>query len=305
MHATKEPPLYGVSSCPVRAADVARVLAAVADLAAVTDAELLSKRAVEVAGEAIGVERVALYLRDGGSARVILRGTWALDTLGRAVEARGSHCEYDGAEHATLLRLHREGCPWTYHPRASDLGHGLARRIGQDWLVVTPLIAAGELIGAMHNGAAPAQPLDARKQAQVAVYCSVLALLIAGRRGHQRWAPALDAAHGPVVSGAMTTLIGDPAIRGSVLARQLDVSAGHLARSFKRAVGISLVEYRQRILLDRFFEALAASNATLFSAARQAGFRSYTQFYRIYRKLVGSAPREGLVLAPRRRGRVS
>jgi AraC-like DNA-binding protein len=299
MHATKQAPFRAASSCPLGAADVARVLAAAADLAAVADTHQLLKRAVEVARDAIGVERVALYMRDDNSARVILRGTWAVDPQGLAIEALERRYEYDRAAHAALLRLRGEGRLWKYHPRPSDGGRGLARRIGQGWLVVTPLIASGELIGVMHNGGGGHRPLDVRKQAQVAVYCSVLATLIVARRAHRRWAPALDAAHGPVVYGAMAALIENPAARGGVLARHLDVSAGHLARSFKREVGMSLVEYRQRVLLDRFFDSLAGGDATLFAAARQAGFRSYTQFYRVYRKLVGSAPRDGLVVAPR------
>jgi methylphosphotriester-DNA--protein-cysteine methyltransferase len=307
MHAMKEPPRRGVSSSPVAAADVAVVLAAVADLAAVVDADQLLRCAVEGARDDIGVERVTLYLRDGSSARVRLRGTWALDALGRTIDARALHHEYGRAAHAALLRLHAEGHLWKYHAKASDHGRGGARCIGQGlnmngWLVVTPLISGRELIGVMHNGACSQRPLDARKQAQVAVYCSVLATLIVARRAHRRWAPAVDEAHGPVVYAAMTALVENPAIRGSALARQLRVSGGHLARSFKGEVGISLVEYRQRVLLDRFFASLAAGNATLFSAARKAGFRSYTQFYRVYRKLAGSAPRDGLVIAPRPRG---
>jgi methylphosphotriester-DNA--protein-cysteine methyltransferase len=300
MHAMKQSPLRGVSSHSVGAADVAAVLAAVADLAAVAETDLLLKRAVEAARDEIGVERITLYLCDGGSARVSLRGTWGLDAQGSVIEARALHYEYDRAGHAALLRLHAEGHLWKHHLKASDGGRGLARRIGQGGLVVTPLIAGGELIGVMHNGSTPQRPLDARKQAQVAVYCSVLATLIVARRAHRRWAPAQDVAYGPVVCGAMTALIENPATRGSMLARHLDVSAGHLARSFKLEVGISLVEYRQRLLLDRFFDSLADGQATLVSAARQAGFRSYTQFYRVYRKLVGSAPRDGLVVAPRR-----
>jgi AraC-like DNA-binding protein len=297
MHAMKEPPLRGASPSSVGAAEIASVLAAVGDLAAVADADQLFKRAVEVAREAIGVERVVLYLREGGSPGATLRGTWALDPLGRAVEATALHYGCDRAGHAALLRLHAEGRLWKYHPKGRDPASVLARRVGQSGYVTTPLIAGGELIGVMHNQAALPRP-DVRKQARLAVYCSGLATLIVARRAQKRWAPAPDAAHGPVVYRAMSELIDNPAVRGAVLARQLEVSAGHLARSFKREVGLSLVEYRQRVLLDRFFEAFARGNATLVSAARQAGFRSYTQFYRVYRKLVGSAPRDRLVIAP-------
>ncbi|HTV19790.1 MAG TPA: helix-turn-helix domain-containing protein, partial [Polyangiaceae bacterium] len=290
----------------VRSTDVALVLSAVTDLAAIADAEQLLKRAVEVASECIGVERVALFARDSFSsdsndAVCVLRGTWALDPLGRTFDARTLHYESGGAEQAELLALHDGGQLWKHYPRASDYAHGVARRIGPGWLVVTPLIAGGDLVGVMHNGADAARPIDHNQQAQVAVYCSVLATLIASRRAYRRWTPSHEPIQSGVIGRAMTALAAEPALRGAVLARDLDVSAGHLARSFKREVGCSLVEYRQRVLLDRFFMALDTGKVTLFAAARQAGFRSYTQFYRVYRKLVGSAPRDALVVAPRRR----
>lgn len=81
---------------------------------------------------------------------------------------------------------------------------------------------------------------------------------------------------------------------GERLARELGVSPGHLARSFKREMGVSLVDYRNRLRIDRFFEAIhrAGSSGNLLDAALEAGFGSYAQFHRVYRKFLGTTPRD-------------
>jgi transcriptional regulator GlxA family with amidase domain len=59
-------------------------------------------------------------------------------------------------------------------------------------------------------------------------------------------------------------------------------------------MGISLVDYRNRLRIDRFFEAIQRSgtNTNLLDAALEAGFGSYAQFHRVYRKFVGTTPRD-------------
>ena len=81
---------------------------------------------------------------------------------------------------------------------------------------------------------------------------------------------------------------------GERLARELGVSPGHLARSFKREMGVSLVDYRNRLRIDRFFEAIhrTGSTSNLLDAALEAGFGSYAQFHRVYRKFLGTTPRD-------------
>jgi AraC-like DNA-binding protein len=59
-------------------------------------------------------------------------------------------------------------------------------------------------------------------------------------------------------------------------------------------MGISLVDYRNRLRMDRFLsqveEAPEDGTDTLLRAALDAGFGSYTQFYRVHKKLLGRAP---------------
>jgi AraC-like DNA-binding protein len=66
-----------------------------------------------------------------------------------------------------------------------------------------------------------------------------------------------------------------------------------LARSFKREMAMSLVDYRNRVRMERFFEAIQGNRdrSTLHDAALAAGFGSYAQFHRTYRKFHGVPPR--------------
>jgi AraC-like DNA-binding protein len=76
--------------------------------------------------------------------------------------------------------------------------------------------------------------------------------------------------------------------------RRLGVSAGKLARDFKTEMGLSLVEYRNRLRLERFLALVDRGGGNLLQAALDAGFGSYAQFHRVFRSLLGTTPREYL-----------
>ncbi|MFL5303754.1 MAG: helix-turn-helix domain-containing protein, partial [Polyangia bacterium] len=59
-------------------------------------------------------------------------------------------------------------------------------------------------------------------------------------------------------------------------------------------MGMSLVEYRNRVRLDRFGALLENGRNNLLEAALDAGFGSYAQFHRVFRALRHAAPREYL-----------
>ena len=54
-----------------------------------------------------------------------------------------------------------------------------------------------------------------------------------------------------LVSAAVAMLSENPAIEARAIARRLEVSVGWFARVFKAEMGMSLVEYRNRLRLDR------------------------------------------------------
>jgi transcriptional regulator GlxA family with amidase domain len=140
-------------------------------------------------------------------------------------------------------------------------------------------------------------PVDERKQAAAAIFCSLLAVLSVSKRNAAAWQPLpAKTVQSPLVERVLQAVSEDLPMTGEQLAMELGVSPGHLARSFKREMGLSLVDYRNRRRIDRFFDAVSRSGGTvnLLDAALKAGFGSYAQFHRVYRKFLGTAPREVL-----------
>ncbi|HEX4125832.1 MAG TPA: helix-turn-helix domain-containing protein, partial [Tepidisphaeraceae bacterium] len=75
------------------------------------------------------------------------------------------------------------------------------------------------------------------------------------------------------------------------LAERSGLSPSRLSRLFKAETGVTLVEFRQRMLLDRFLGLYdEGREMKLLQAALAAGFGSYPQFYRVHQRLLGRAP---------------
>ncbi|MEO8178179.1 MAG: AraC family transcriptional regulator [Deltaproteobacteria bacterium] len=273
-----------------------RVLTAADELAGIADTDLMLRRAVELARERIGLERVGLCVRDPrAKQQLLLRGTWGTGLRGETTDEHYVAYEGDPVEAQMFCNLQREGTLWRRSESMLQCPRGVggATDIGRGWLVATPLVAARELIGVMYNDAAASRAhFDERKQLVLAVFCSLLAGLFLPRRSRYRWPATASSQQGPRVKSVLRALEENPRSTGGTLARQLSISPGHLARSFKAEVGVSLVEYRHRRLMDRFFVTLERGNGNLLAAALEAGFGSYTQFHRVYKRMFGTSPRE-------------
>lgn len=277
---------------------VVSVLAAIDELANLPLEDML-RRAVELARECIGLERVGLYLRDPSGGGRIMRGTWGTDSQGRLTDERALYYECGGIDYQALRQVQSGGARWLLYENAPHIAHedGQCKVIGYGWLAVTPLVVAGELIGILYNDAGITHsPVDEGKQVRAAVFCSLLANLILLKRGGAgRQGPmARDAERSPLVEQVLRALHRDPLVSGQELANQLQVSPGHVARSFKSEIGISLVEYRNRLRIERFFRLVEEGGGNLFDAASEAGFGSYAQFHRVFRRMLGTTPREYL-----------
>jgi AraC-like DNA-binding protein len=104
--------------------------------------------------------------------------------------------------------------------------------------------------------------------------------------------PAGRAVH-PAVKEAARLLRDEPgAVQWKLpeLADRAGLSASRLSRLFKAETGVALVEFRQRMQLDRFLASYDGGASKLLPAALSAGFGSYPQFYRVHTRLLGRAP---------------
>src|SRR4029079_5024394 len=97
------------------------------------------------------------------------------------------------------------------------------------------------------------------------------------RRGHGERAMEEPSSR-RLVTSTVAMLAKDPAMGGKEIAGKLDISLSRLARVFKGEMGMSLVEYRNRLRLDRFGVLLDKGRTNLLEAALAAGFGSYAQF---------------------------
>ncbi|MFK7802431.1 MAG: helix-turn-helix domain-containing protein [Anaerolineae bacterium] len=75
------------------------------------------------------------------------------------------------------------------------------------------------------------------------------------------------------------------------LSQQVGLTPETISRLFKKQTGVSFSQYRNRCRLDRFLALYGDGyKLTMLDAAREAGFGSYAQFYRVFREVMGQTP---------------
>ena len=89
---------------------------------------------------------------------------------------------------------------------------------------------------------------------------------------------------------AAALLIGDPALDRTALCRQLDVSTSYLSRRFRDELNVTIQEFRTRIRIAHFVNAVCFGKERWLDAALNAGFGSYSQMHRAFHGVVGTAP---------------
>jgi len=90
---------------------------------------------------------------------------------------------------------------------------------------------------------------------------------------------------------AVQTMLAEPAISEAELAARLHTVASGLSRQFRRDLGLTLVEHRARLRLIAFIAAVE-DGASMTRAALAAGFGSYAQCHRVFRRLLEQSPRD-------------
>ena len=108
----------------------------------------------------------------------------------------------------------------------------------------------------------------------------------------------------PAVERAARALQADPGLSMGALARGAGLSAGRLGQLFRAETGKGVVEMRTETRLARVDRRMEEdARADLLTAALDAGFGSYSQFYRAFRQARAMNPRryyasEGAAPAP-------
>ena len=75
------------------------------------------------------------------------------------------------------------------------------------------------------------------------------------------------------------------------LARRSGLSPTRLSRLFKQQTGVALVDFRNRQRIERFLHFYGiGQRRTMLDAALEAGFGSYPQFHRVFKRVMGRSP---------------
>ena len=161
-----------------------RTVAAAADeLMACDDLDTLFRRAVELAREQLGLARCSIYLEKDGA----LKGTYGTDRRGATTDENTCRYPTELPElRSELGSPHLQGQRWIATDQAYLEWDGEKFvEFGEGWVVLTPIQSPSgdERVGVFFNDAGTTSAaLVESKQDLVAVYCSLLANVIAQKK---------------------------------------------------------------------------------------------------------------------------
>jgi len=280
------------SSAP---SELARLLSAFDMLLTANDVDAVLRRAIGVARDLVGLDRVGIFLVDEAAERML--GTWGTDLSGGLVDEHQVMFELNGDVVELFRRAELGGQPFTVLDNCPIVEHrnGTSDIVGRGWVACTPIRSPRRRIGIMYNDARlSGTPIDESMQARAAILCSVLGSVIEMVPALSRVDRAPDAqlARHPAVRKAVELLGDNPTLTGKELAASAGISLSRIVRLFREELGVSLVEYRNRLRVARIQALFDAGKCNLYEAAREAGFGSYAQFHRVFRASYGVAPRD-------------
>lgn len=282
-------PTWGDRLAP---SDTVDLLLSFGDLFAINELDALLKRTVELALHSVGLVRAGLYLYD--DQLKLMLGSWGTDLRRNVIDEHHVMFQLDepgrrvaeramsGEAHWTVV----EDCPIIVNSQAET------KVVGQGWVVCTPIRSGRALLGMLYSDAGLTDAsVDPEKQGRAAVLCTVLGLRLETLRGPGKPLLGHSSRH-PAVAAALRMLAEDPSLSGGDIAKKMGVSLSRFARVFKADMGLSLVEHRNQLRLERFLSLVDSGGSNLLEAAYAAGFGSYSQFHRVFRALRGSSPRD-------------
>jgi len=282
-------PTWGSGRAP---SDTVDLLMQLGDLFTLNDVDALLKRTVELALHPIGLVRAGLYLFDE-QLRLML-GSWGTDLRRRVVDEHHSMFQIDEPGLQVFARAMSGEAHWTVAEDCPLIENTAAetRVVGKGWVACTPIRSANRPLGMLYNDAGlTGTPVDPDRQGATAILCAIVGLRLSALRRSGRVTYGPSARH-PAVTVAVRMLTDDPSLRGGDIAKKIGVSLSRFARVFKSDMGMSLVDFRNQLRLERFLSLVDAGGGNLLEAAYAAGFGSYSQFHRVFRALRGTGPRD-------------
>ena len=76
------------------------------------------------------------------------------------------------------------------------------------------------------------------------------------------------------------------------IARDLAVSKEHLSRIFKKRYAVTVTEHIHAVRIDRARRLMAQGEMSLKQICYETGYQSYNDFYRNFRKVAGTSPKD-------------
>jgi AraC-like DNA-binding protein/quercetin dioxygenase-like cupin family protein len=108
--------------------------------------------------------------------------------------------------------------------------------------------------------------------------------------GHAANVPVLDV-HPAVEKAARLIRDETTPLNLEELARRAGLSPQRLSRLFKQQTGVALVDFRNRQRVERFLQLYGTGQRMkMLDAAFEAGFGSYPQFHRVFKRVTGRSP---------------
>ncbi|HMA96479.1 MAG TPA: AraC family transcriptional regulator [Polyangiaceae bacterium] len=142
------------------------------------------------------------------------------------------------------------------------------------------------------------------KRAEVVVDRSGIDHLGAELWEHANWVRSQDANRWRSPMHVLTRkvlalMMDDSQLSRDDLARYVRAAPSAISRYFHHDLGLPLVQYRMRLRLMHYIRLMDAKMANLTTAAKLAGFGSYSQCHRVFQSELGCSPRQFFYSATR------
>jgi len=298
--------------------DIAEVLAISNELGVYAKLDDLLRHAVDLVRRRLKLERLAVYLLDEKSG--LMRGTFGTGLSGETVDERWYAHPVSEEDCRELSLLLPQGKLWSYLEDV-ELRVAQPRRklvVGRGWTTITPLLAAGELVGVMYADAAlSGSAFDPARQTHAALLGSSLANFVHARRpgkmrqssGRAGQAPALEQLilEGGDRGGADEDVAGAsyqsyrrcrdyldehylPLRNLAELAKACHLTETYLCRLFQRYEGCSPYKRLLRLKMDHAASLLQNPSVSVKCAGLEVGFDDPYHFSKAFKQVLGVPP---------------